>query len=416
MSRSPLWSSTPWLIALCLGLMAAASLAAPAPTRPPKNLLANPGFEQPLEDHPWMPAAWDTSQTDVATVFFGRDTFLVHGGRYAVSVANTSTLIPVWHNWNQSVLVGPETWGKDLVLSVWTRSNGLQGRAYILLQAYRDTIGRMAKIWKIPRDAAGRRLRINKLDDPLLDLGWKRCYFNEPETEWVQREVRMFVPPTTNMVYVRLGLQGTGQVLFDDASLTIAPARPAPPYPERTNLLADPGFEGDGNAWEYSMPPYAGQRIDRDTTVAHSGKASIRFTSSDEGLIQARTGVCQVFDHRLAGKRLRLSGWVKTDSLKGGLAYIRLYASSLSRGMVQSEPGKVFSLTNDWTPVSLEMDTPRDAYEIWAWFAYNVPATGLVYYDDASLEVLGPAGGAASGAGRKPAPSATADGPEKPKP
>jgi hypothetical protein len=38
---------------------------------------------------------------------------------------------------------------------------------------------------------------------------------------------------------------------------------------------------------------------------------------------------------------------------------------------------------------------PADAYEIWAWLAYNVPATGVVYYDDASLEVIGPSASAA---------------------
>jgi hypothetical protein len=343
-----------------------------------------------------MPAAWDTSQTDVPTIFFGRDTFLVHSGQYAVNIANTSTLVPVWHNWSQAVVVGSETWGKDLVFSVWTRSNGLTGRAYILLQAYRDTLGKMAKIWGLSRDVTGRRLSINKMDDPLLDLGWKRLYFTDPETDWVRREVRVFVPPSVNVVYVRCGLLGTGQVIFDDASLTVVPAKPASPLPMHANLLADPGFEGDGNAWEYSMPPYDGLRIERDTTHAHSGKACIRYTSSQAGLVQARTGVCQVFDHRLAGKRLRLSGWVKTDSLKGGLAYTRLYCNSLSQGMIQSEPGKVFSLSNDWTPVSVDLDVPADAYEIWAWFAYNVPASGLVYYDDTSLEILGPAGAASA--------------------
>src|SRR5436309_2675962 len=27
-----------------------------------QNLLSNPDFEAPLGDHPWMPAAWDTSR------------------------------------------------------------------------------------------------------------------------------------------------------------------------------------------------------------------------------------------------------------------------------------------------------------------------------------------------------------------
>ncbi len=400
MFRTPPTFVILWLAALTLVLAAAAPCTAADPSG---ELLLNPGFEDSLETHPWMPSAWDTSQTALPTVFFGRDTLLAHGGRYAVSVANTSTLVPTWHNWSQTVLVGPESWGKDLVFSMWTRSNGLQGRAYILLQAYRDTIGKMTKILGIPRDLAGRRIGINKLDDPLLDLGWKRVYFSEPETDWVRREARVFVPPSTNVIYARCGLVGTGQVIFDDASLRLETARPTPPPPLHTNLLVDPGFEGDGNDWEYSMPPYSGLRIDRDTTQAHSGKACIRYTASKQGYIQARVGACQVLGRGLAGNRVRLSAWVKTDSLTGSMTYTRLYCNSLSRGLVQSEPGQSLSLTNDWSPVSFEMDLPPDAVEIWAWFAYNVPATGTVYYDDVSLEVLGPASTAARPAVEKPA-------------
>ena len=388
MSRTLRTFAIRWLPALTLGLATAAPCAAADPSG---ELLLNPGFEDSLETHPWMPSAWDTSQTALPSVFFGRDTFLAHGGRYAASIANTSTLVPAWHNWSQTVIVGPESWGKDLVFSVWTRSNGLEGRAYILLQAYRDTIGKMTKLWGIPRDLAGKRLGINPLDDPLLDLGWKRVYFSEPETGWAQRKARVFVPPSTNVIYARCGLVGTGQVVFDDASLGLEAAHPAPQPPLHTNLLLDPGFEGDGNDWEYSMPPYTGLRIDRDTTQAHSGKACIRYTSSNAGFVRARVGACQVLGRGLAGKRVRISAWVKTDSLMDSMAYVRLYCSSLSRGMIQSEPGKSFSYTNDWSPISFEMDVPPDAAEIWAWLAYNVPATGTVYYDDAGLEVMGPA-------------------------
>ncbi len=404
MSRTT--SAAPWLLALSIAFAAASAWAGPAAQ--PRELLLNPGFEQPLEGHPWMPASWDTSLTDLPTVFFGRDTFLVHSGHYAVSVANTSLLVPVWHNWNQSVIVGPEAWGKDAVFSVWTRSNGQQGRAYILVQAYRDTVGKMAKTWGMPRDDAHRRLHINKLDDPLLDTGWKRLYFSDAETDWVRREVRVYVPPSTNMIYVRCGLLGTGQVVFDDASLTLQPAQPLAPVATNVNLLADPGFEGDDNLWECSLPPYAGQRIDRDTTVAHSGKASIRYTSGLEGLVQARAGVCQVFDRRLAGKRIRLTGWVKTDSLRDGIAFTRVYSNSLSRGTVQSDPGASYSMTNDWTKVSFEMDLPTDAVETWVWFAYTVPARGTVWYDDTSLEVLGPSADAKPATARKPSPRAGA--------
>ncbi|HET7225627.1 MAG TPA: hypothetical protein VFK69_07900 [Candidatus Eisenbacteria bacterium] len=356
------------------------------------NLLDNPGFEKPLAGHPWMPANWDTSDSGLPTVFFGRDTFAVHGGQYAVNVANTSTVIPVWHNWSQQVLVGPDAWGKDAVFSVWTRANGLQGRAYVLLQAYRDSVGKMARLWHMDRDVAARKLQINKVDDPILDLGWKREYFSTSEDNWIKRTVRVFVPPSVNVLYVRCGLFGTGQVIFDDASLTLEPAQPPVEPALRANLLADPGFEGDGNGWEYAMPPYDGMRVERDTTLAHGGRASIAASGNMAGFMQVRTGVCQNFsDRALAGKHVRIAGWFKTDSLKS-TAFLKIYAHTL-HGMVQSDtPAELFSSTHDWTPSSVEMDLPPDTYEVWAWWMYNAPAAGVVHFDDCDFEVLGPAG------------------------
>jgi hypothetical protein len=309
-----------------------------------------------------------------------------------VSVANLSTRIPVAHNWSQTVLVGREAWGKDLVFSVWTRSNGLRGRAYVLAQAYRDTVSKMAVTWKVTRDEAMRRLGINKVDDALIDFGWARQFFVDEMTDWVRREVRVFVAPSTNVIFLRAGMFGTGQVLFDDASLTLEPARPAPPVAPGTNLLADPGFEGDGTAWEYALLPYEGHRVYPDTTFARAGRASIRFEGGEGGIIQARAGVCQPIANRnLAGKRIRLSGWVHTDSLKG-VAYIKLYAHTI-RGMQQDAVPRQFSMNTDWTLTTLEMDVPKDTYEVWAWFLYNGPAPGIVRYDDCVLEVLGPATG-----------------------
>lgn len=392
---------------LLLALLAVPPAVAAAPaakskaasTAPGSNLLVNPGFESGLPGHAWMPAGWDTSVTPLPTVFFGRDSFLVHGGTQAVSIANLSTVYPMWHHWGQSVLVTRDMWGKDLVLSVWTRSNGLQGRAYVLMQAYRDTIGKMAKVWDLERDAAGKRLGIHKVDDPLLSFGWKREQFSEPETDWVRREVRVFVAPTTNIVYVRLGLFGTGQVVFDDASLTLAPATPAVTPTPHANLFADPGFEGDGNGWEYAMPSYEGMLVVRDTTVAHGGRASIRSEGGHDGMVQTRAGVCQVFSNRaLAGHRLRLSGFIRCDSLESS-AFVRLYCHTL-KGMVQSPPSPIFSATMDWAECTTEVDVPPDTYEVWAWLVYNAPANGRVYFDDGRLEVVGPA----TASGAKPGP------------
>jgi hypothetical protein len=377
---------------------APAGRTSPAPhvTRMGVNLLANPGFEEPLAGHPWMPADWDTSDSGLPTVYFGRDTSLAHGGHYSVNVANTNTTYPVWHNWFQTVLVGPEAWDKDVVFSAWTRANGVQGRAYILVQAYKDSIGRMSKLWGMDRDATARKLKINSIDDPLLDLGWKRQYFSGDETEWVQRTVRTYVPPGVNVIYVRCGLLGTGQLMVDDASLTLEPAEPAVEPALNTNLVTDPGFEGDGNDWEYAMPAFELMRVERDTTMAHQGKASLLATGGMNGFMQVRAGVCRSFCNRaLAGKRVRIAGWFRTDSLKS-VAYLKIYAHT-GHGMVQSNaPLQQFSNTTPWSPSSLEMDLPPDTYEVWAWWLYNAPAPGMIHVDDCSFEVLGPAGSAAA--------------------
>jgi hypothetical protein len=360
-----------------------------------KNLLENPGFEQPLRDHEWMPAGWDTSVSGLPTVFFGRDTLLALKGSYSVSLANLSVLFPMGHNWSQTMLVdstsvGRKMWGKDLVFSVWTRSIGIEGRAYILLQAYRDTISKMALIWGVDREAAQRRLNIKPVDDPLLDLGWKRQFFGESETEWVRREVRVFCQPTVNVIFVRLGIQGTGQVMFDEASLTVEDALPAKLPGPGENLLAEPGFEGNGTAWEFSMPAYRGMRIEVDSAFAHTGRHSVRCESGEGEYVIARSGACQVICNRaLQGKRLRLTAWCKTDSLRG-TAYTKIYCHTLS-GMRQVPQGEQFGATTDWSKTTLEMDVPKDAYSIWAWCAWDAPVQGLVYWDDTVLEVIGDA-------------------------
>jgi hypothetical protein len=371
-----------------LGMLLIAAASAPANAAP--NLLGNPGFENALKGHPWMPAAWDTFESGQSTVFFGRDTFMVHGGRYAVNVANVSTLIPLFHNWSQSIVVGREAWNKDAVFTVWTRSNGLQGRAYALLQAYRDTVTKMQKTWKVSRDTVMHRLGINRIDDPNIALGWRREYFSDPETPWVKRELRVFVPPSTNVIAVRLGLLGTGQVLFDDASLTLEPARPAPQIALQTNLLQDAGFEGDCNAWEYSLPPYEGLRCERDTVVRHSGTASMRFGATSDGWVEARAGVCQAIVNRdLGGKRVRLKGWVMTDSLST-MAYTKIYFTTHDGSVHESTP-RQFTSTTPWTEAVMEVDAPPGTYIAWPWLVYNVPARGQIWFDDLSFEVIGPA-------------------------
>jgi len=373
------------LLAMC-----AVAVAVPARADGP-NLLSNPGFENPRGDHPWMPAAWDTSRGNTEMVFFGRDNFSAHTGQYGVSVANASAMMPLWHNWSQTLDVTPDMCGKDLVLSVWTRNNGVDGRGYIGLQAFRDTVGKMARVWKLDRTGASRRLGLAGVNDPVIDLGWKRESFAENQTEWVQRTIRVYLPPTSSLITVHCGLFGTGQVQFDDASLTLETAAAAVAPPLHTNLLLDPGFEGDALAWELSTPPFPPLLAIRDTTLAHTGRACMHF-HCEAGIVGGRSGVAQVFCNRaLAGRRLRLSAWARSDSL-GSSIFVHLFFHTRTGFQVVSSPQTVYG-TMDWTKLLVESDVPEETYAVWAWIEYTAPVTGHAYFDDASLEVLGPATG-----------------------
>ena len=385
-----------WIRALAaLAIIVAPALARAAAPAPARNLLSNPGFERTLPGHEWMAAGWDTSDAGLPTVFFGRDTLAPHSGHYSVNVANTSTLYTLGHNWSQAVFVGREAWNKEAVFSVWTRSSGQQGRAYVLVQAYADSLTKLARLWGVDRDEARTRLGINSVDDPVMELGWRRAQFDDTDTQWVRREVRVFVPAGTNVLFVRGGLFGTGQVSFDDASLTLAPAPPAPVVALGQNLFADPGFEDGGLAWEWAIPPYEGLRIEIDSTVTHGGRRSARFSNLSKGISDTRRGMCQPISARgLAGKRVRSSGWVRGDCLSGA-AFVKVYCQTL-HGLTQSPGTQMLSDTFDWTQTATELDVPSDAIEIWAWLAIRVPAAGALWMDDGRFEVIGPATDTAS--------------------
>jgi hypothetical protein len=370
-----------------VGLLAALnSLAPPAADA---NLLANPGFEESAPGHAWMATGWDTSRTGLPTVFFGRDTLAPRSGNYSVNVANVSTWIPMSCNWSQGLVVGPEAWGRDAVFSVWTRNNGVDGRGYILLQAYRDTISKMAMIWKVERDEAMKRLKINRIDDPLYDLTWKRDYFSDTDTEWTRREVRAYVPPGTNVIFVRCGLLGTGQVMFDDASLTLEAPAPATVPAKTENLVSDGGFEGTGDDWEYSLPPYEGVIVAADSTVRRSGRYGLRI-EGHTGFMAARTGVGQVLTNRaLSGKKLRISAWGKSDSLLAG-GQIKAFCNT-STGVHAFSSGPKIGGTMPWTKVELDVDVPAETWSIWMWFHFDTPAGGYMHWDDVSAVVVGEA-------------------------
>jgi len=116
-----------------------------------------------------------------------------------------------------------------------------------------------------------------------------------------------------------------------------------------------------------------------DSSLAHSGKSSVRI-SSTEGGDASWTIVLPAKPY----SRYRLRGWVKTQNLEPGT----------SRGALFSFQGtdiqtKAVTGTQDWTRLELVFDSgANDALSLNCLFGGWGQATGTAWFDDVELELL----------------------------
>lgn len=400
-STVPLDARHAWRAATLFLLALLSATPARAAAAPSANLLTNPSVE---EGTLLAPAGWDSTVSQVPTARFAWDDQTAHDGKRSLYVINTSNVIPVWFNWSQTLAGVNRLGNKELTLRAWVKTRNLTGKAYILLQAYRDTVLIQAMKVGLPRLTVRGQMGYKPATDPQLEMGWARKQISGNHDDWTPVEAKLYVPPSTNMVFVRGGIFGVGEVWFDDFSLTAGPPTPEKPFPLGKNLLADPGFEGNLDDWEFSLPPLEGLRVDLDTENPHSGAQSIRFESQRHTPFQMLTHCYQVFNTRaLSGKRVRLSGWIKLDKLDASSAYLTVQATGFY-GNYHPAISNGISGTQPWTFLTYETDIPKDTYTVWVRGAFAT-AEGRVWFDDLKFEVLGDTPTEAKATGRKAATS-----------
>lgn len=120
--------------------------------------------------------------------------------------------------------------------------------------------------------------------------------------------------------------------------------------------------------------------------VAYEGERSLRIKKTGAG----RLGVANqsMAADSLAGKRVRLSGHIKTDSLQGGYAGLWMRADGTD-GMLSLEnmSGRGVTGTTSWTRYEVEMAVPKEAKRLY--FGALMPqASGTAWFDALKLEVL----------------------------
>lgn len=160
-------------------------------------------------------------------------------------------------------------------------------------------------------------------------------------------------------------------------------ARPQMPVSGSTAIV-NPSFEelaGDvPKGWrKATWQPRAIFEV--DSSVAHTGKRSVKISSADGGDVSWST-VVPVKPY----SKYKLSGWIKTQDLKpvGGAKGALFNLHGLDGFQTKAVTG-----TQDWTKVELVFDTEaNDAVQVNCLFGGWGKATGTAWYDDVELEIV----------------------------
>jgi alpha-N-arabinofuranosidase len=146
--------------------------------------------------------------------------------------------------------------------------------------------------------------------------------------------------------------------------------------------LANPGFEEGLTGWS---PTVYGARseIVADTSVKHSGFASLRISSSEP----SDTAVAQNVQLK-PGQGYRLTAWVRTSALdpRGSSVYGAVQVQSLNGSGCLAASSNHGGDT-EWTRLSVLFAAPPDGLaHIALFFVGFGKGTGTVWFDDVSLE------------------------------
>lgn len=128
-------------------------------------------------------------------------------------------------------------------------------------------------------------------------------------TGWTRFEGSLAIPAEVPNCRLGFAVDGSGSAWLDDVVVTVSDT---PPAPAGTNLLRNGGME-DGDAqpigWTSTWAGTGKVAAARDTAMAHGGKASLRV----ESVGGAAKGNASQAVSGLAGKRVRITGWLRTD-------------------------------------------------------------------------------------------------------
>lgn len=129
-----------------------------------------------------------------------------------------------------------------------------------------------------------------------------------------------------------------------------------------------------------------GYSIMVDTNTKHGGKtsATIKFTCGDENGFGSLSQVISADEYH--GKRVRLSGWLKTENAKASGLWMRVDGNRRLLGF-DNMLNRPVTGTIDWKRYEVVLDVPPEAVNIF--FGTIIDGKGQVWADDFKLEIVG---------------------------
>ena len=203
-------------------------------------------------------------------------------------------------------------------------------------------------------------------------------------TDWKRYEIDLLVPVDATNINFGAIHSGDGSAWFDGLSVTVD----GKPYIAKTKF--DLEFESSSPIGFYTGG--AGYQVRLDKGVVQSGKQSLLMRYAPPPPIPDGGGVASASLPAVSaiGKRVRLSGYIKTRGVTQGFAGLWLRIDGPAGGLaIDNMQDRGVTGTTDWERYEVELPVPAEATRVV--FGALLPANGTGWFDSLKLEVDGAA-------------------------
>lgn len=153
----------------------------------------------------------------------------------------------------------------------------------------------------------------------------------------------------------------------------------------RTKMPAGsvPGWNLRQRANDKTQPNYV---RGLDTAIKHSGKTSAVIRSAKPGAFGTLLQAVSANNYR--GKRVRLTGWMKTNDVERAGFWVRVDGETRSLAFDNMQADRPVTGTTNWTEYSVVLDVPQESVGIH--FGCLLIGEGQMWIDDLKFETVAP--------------------------